>query len=610
MGSNKANRVCFKSNRPALYEALKVYEESSQKDSVAIKVYSEETDNKEYALFVEKDGSRYRLNSIYNPTHEAEQWVKQFKIQEINNVVLMYGLGNGVFLRNILRRLHKNDIVLVYEPSIDIFLFAVDHYDMTEILSDRRILLVVEELNVSDYHFALRQIMNVTNINTAVICTHPCYNVMFVQNSIFFWKEIKDSYTYAIMDVNTQVVFGEKFIDNILKNTRYLKESNTIEDIKTKLPINIPAIVVAAGPSVEENITELRKAKGKAVIFAVDRILDYLLDSGIEPDFVVTLDPAKPVEYFTKREDVRIPLIAFMQTSHDVLQKHKGRKLFCNCSSFLSGAYHVNGLAAPDTSSSASVATVAFTVCYELGFKTIVLVGQDLAYKNDVTHAGNVKEAISHQGDTMVDGIHGGKVRSRTDWRNFLIWYEDMLEMHKELTVIDVKTEGAKINGATLMPLNEAIQKYSNQIRVPENFMDCFQPTFDKDQLLCVRAYLEENMDILDTIKSKSKDAISDCKYLISEYKNNTVVNSKMNATAKKIVKINNYINNQQIYSLIDKYVMSSSVNDVSELYHFTEDSREDNIRTYERAINIFKAILDSLDFIKPRLEEAIKKLI
>lgn len=610
MGSNKANRVCIKSSRPSLYEALKVYEELDQKDGEAVKVYSVETDNKEYTLFVEKNNIRYRLNSLYNPTHEAEQWVKQFQIQEISNVVLMYGLGNGIFLRSILRKLHKNDIVLVYEPSIDIFLFAMDHYDMTDILSDGRILLVVEGLNVSDYHFTLKQIINVTNINTAIICTHPSYNEMFTQNSVFFWKEIKESYTYAIMDVNTMVAFGEKFIDNILKNTRYLKESNTIEDIKTKLPTNIPAILVAAGPSVEDNISELRNAKGKAVIFAVDRILDYLLDSGIEPDFVVSLDPAKPVEYFTKREEVRIPLITFMQTSHDVLQKHKGWKLFCNCSSFLSEAYHVNSMEAPDTPSSSSVATVAFSVCYELGFKTIILVGQDLAYKNDVSHAGNIKENLGDQGDVMVEGIHGGQVRSRYDWNNFLIWYQDMLEMHRELTVIDVKTDGAKIKGAIVMPLKEAIQKYSGQTYEPESFMDSFQPTFDGDQLLRVRAYLEENMDVLEKIKIKSKKAISDCNYLIGEYKNHSAVNSKMNETAKKIVKINNYIKEQQLYSLIDKYVMSSSVHDVSELFHFTEDSREDNIRTYERAINIFKAILDSLEFIKPRLEEAKKNLI
>lgn len=54
-------------------------------------------------------------------------------------------------------------------------------------------------------------------------------------------------------------------------------------------------IVVAAGPSLNKNINELKKAKGKSLIIAVDTALKPLLRAGIVPDMFLLLMHKNPL---------------------------------------------------------------------------------------------------------------------------------------------------------------------------------------------------------------------------------------------------------------------------------------------------------------------------
>jgi hypothetical protein len=51
-----------------------------------------------------------------------------------------------------------------------------------------------------------------------------------------------------------------------------------------------PAILVAAGPSLDKNIDLLSEAKGKALIMSSDTTFPVLLKKGIIPDLVVTIE--------------------------------------------------------------------------------------------------------------------------------------------------------------------------------------------------------------------------------------------------------------------------------------------------------------------------------
>ena len=113
MNNFQINMESLKMNRPSLYDAVNNY----KNESTTLQISTQETISNEQALFVQTKDKSYRVNSIYSPSFEADVWADQFKVQELNNHILMFGLGGGAFLRSIMKRLEAGDLVLAYGPS-------------------------------------------------------------------------------------------------------------------------------------------------------------------------------------------------------------------------------------------------------------------------------------------------------------------------------------------------------------------------------------------------------------------------------------------------------------------------------------------------------------
>ena len=76
---------------------------------------------------------KLRLNSCYNPVQEARRWAQQHRARHLDTVAVMFGLGNGIFLRELLKRINKDNYVIVYEPSYTIFRHILGNYPMEDI---------------------------------------------------------------------------------------------------------------------------------------------------------------------------------------------------------------------------------------------------------------------------------------------------------------------------------------------------------------------------------------------------------------------------------------------------------------------------------------------
>ena len=324
MNYYEINLDYMKKNKNHLYSKFKNIDISSYKELDEIQ--SVDTKDGKKALKIKLDSKEYRLNSIYRPEEEAKRWVSQYEFQNLNTVVSMFGFGNGIFARTIMKKMGNSDLLIIYEPCVEMFYHVLNNYDITDIISNNQVKIFLKDINDFEFHTTLQSSINIANWRSQIQCVYPQYDKIFIESCRMFFKELRDNYAYVKMNINTEIYFGQKKIDNIFKNLRFLKNSNTLLEIKEELPKDIPAIVVAAGPSVEENIENLKRVKGKAVIFAVDRILDYLLDAGIEPDFVVTIDGKKSIKYFSRRENITIPLVTYMDSNFDILEWHKGRK--------------------------------------------------------------------------------------------------------------------------------------------------------------------------------------------------------------------------------------------------------------------------------------------
>lgn len=600
------NIELIKQNHKYLYEGLEIVDLESLIDHKWI-VESMSTKNGESALVINHEGQEFRLNSLYNPSSEASRWADKFNFKGVQNIISMFGLGNGVFAKAIISKMHKEDILLIYEPSIEIFTYVLNNYDLSELLSNDRVYIIVEKVNEFSFHYTLESKVNLSNLTGQIYCNHPQYDSIFVNSFKKFYDELKYSLSYARSNINTAVSFGEIFILNTIRNLKFLRESYCMTDLYGKIPRDVPAIIISAGPSVEEQIDKIKKIKKKGVIIAVDRVLDYLLSNGVEPDFVVTLDPNKPIEYFTTKTDVSVPLICFLNSSQAILNHHKGKKIICNCDDFISKIYIDANKIPPSTPSNTSVATVAFSICVELGFQKIILIGQDLAYKGEVSHAGGVAEA-SLGNDVMVEGVDGKEVKSRYDWKQMISYFEDMLVVNPELEVFDVKEYGAKIKGTKNISIEEILNFENIDFNIKET-VDSLEKSFNDEEMKNVKKYLTESTYALENINLKCKEAIKECQRVIETCKRNYIDRNVVNKAVKKLGKVNKYIEKQPVYSILETYIVKISAQHMAEMNKRYDNEIEDTFQTFAKSKAIYEAVVEASSFTKNSLEKQLKEI-
>jgi len=598
------NIDCIKEHRDFLYNSMQKYTRESKLIQVE-EIHSIKTKEVADSLVIRVNGNQYRINSSYYPTKEAKIWAEQFKIKNVSHIISMYGLGNAIFANELYKTLRNSDALVIYEPSIDVFFYVLGNYDITDLLKHDNVSITVKGINDLEFHNTLRGIMDISNMSNQIICKHPFYEEMFPDSAFLFYTELKEAYINTKTNINTEIFFGKRFLTNIFNNIQYIKGGNTIYDLKKHLPENATAIIVGAGPSVERQIDELKRAKGKAIIVAVDRALDFMLNAGIEPDFIATLDPIKPIEYFTKRKDVMIPLICFIQANHEILNHHAGRKIISNCTEYLRKIYLDADKPAPMTLSGSSVATVAFSSCKNMGIQNFILVGQDLAYDGDSSHVGGVKEESIIETSLMVENIHGDMVKSRYDWKEIILWCEDLIHLSPELNVIDAKDNGAKINGTKIMSLKEAVDAISGDRFDINEVMQQMQPTFNEEELTEIKKFFQNNHDSLYKIRKKAKEAIEASEVLLREERRNQNP-TRMNEAFKKLSKISEAMAKEPVYVALDQLIKANSAQHLLELSHISDDIKTDNINTFETTIAIYQAVIEAVDFVKPKLEEAI----
>lgn len=607
MNFYERNVECIKQNSGYLYKQMQNWEFDISTSQIE-KVDSVFAKDGEQVLVIQTQESAYRLNSSYNPSKEAEIWADQYNFCNINSVITMFGLGNGIFAREILKRRGKEDILLIYEPSATVFYHVLNTYDLTDILSEKFLVISVEGINEFEFHNMLQNAVNINNIGFQIQCIHPCYDRIYPNSCVNYLKELKDNYIHTKVSINTEIVFGKRLILNSLYNLAYFRNSYRLSDLAEDIKTEVPAIVVSAGPSLKNNMEALKRAKGKAYIFVVDRCLDFVLDQGLEPDFVVTIDPAKPIEYFTRRTDLNIPLLCELASNHEILERHKGKKIIYNCIPYIAKIYEHLEKKPPVLCTGTSVSTAAFAACVQLGFKRIVLVGQDLAYDGKYTHAGDVVEVTNNAIDRMVEGIDGTQIPSRYDWYDFVVWFEDMIKIYPDIEVIDAKLKGAKIHGTINMTLDDVINTYCTK-EITNVILDSKRRTFNETEMIKIKKYLEISCEQLDLLKSRSEAAIRICNNQIKECKRNQEDSATSQKNYKKICKINKYLDELSVYPLLEYFITASSAQQLSEMYQFVDDKKRNFIDTYEKAISVYRAIVDGTEYLRPLLQETINHL-
>lgn len=564
-------------------------------------------------LNITKSGENYRMNSIYSLEYETNKWLENINSHQINKVFLLMGFGNGYYVEKLLEHIKNDDIVILYEPNIEIFKFVLENFELEKILLKNNLHIFIGNNMLDDLKDFLKRLIYINNISSQSIIILPQYARLFPKELDLFCTTIRDNNQRVMMGERTNASFGKIIVNNTFSNIQFLDECNTINDYNNVFPKDVPAIIVSAGPSLAKNMEQLNKAKGKAVIFSVDRALEQLYSEDILPDYTVTIDPKKPLDFFGKGYSVEVPLFTCLESNSNILKVHKGKKIFFKASPFIDSVlYKIGKGIFYNWNTGGSVATAAFTICVQMGFKKIILVGQDLAYAEDgkTSHVGNIANVIDSYKEKWVEGINGETIRSRLDWFEYLNWFGDCIEACKDigLEVIDATEGGAKIRGTQIMKLSEAIEKFCYKEVFVDKIEKKMKHSYVKKDLLRIEKQIDKGLLELELIKKKAITTSVLCEKMVKKCQRKTAEDKTGKLLTERIMKANEYMAHKLIFPLVDSYITQEAQLIMKDVFHLTDDKDQDMEASFTYSKKIYQLIEKATDDINKIICENFKR--
>ncbi|WP_425058498.1 hypothetical protein SCACP_31520 [Sporomusa carbonis] len=431
-------------------------------------VIEERTGTGKSDIYFRHDGRKYLLHSRYDPIAEAKKVISD--IEEARDcLIVVFGIGLGYHLFELKNKISKDTRVIIIEHNIDVLKYSLTHVDFSPIFeSGQFVLLFGDEQQVGKmalYLPALNFYNLVHNIHVLVL---PNYYVYASQN-----KSALQQISKSLL--NTVISFGNDLEDqfvgfaNMCHNTDAVMKSSSIDEIKGKYQ-NIPAIIVAAGPSLDKNIQYLKNANGKALIIACDASMRACEKHGVQPDAIASIERDEPTyTYYYKGRKFPQDLVLLAPGSiwPQIYDEYDGKTIIMSRNDT---GFEKMWMSIFENfkfvSMGHSCATVAFAVAREAGCNPIILIGQDLAYTSGKKHSDLTHTEYEGENDdrdstgVYLEDHEGNLLKSHIIYKIFKEWYEFQILSNKNLQVINATQGGAYIKGTTLMTLQEAIERY------------------------------------------------------------------------------------------------------------------------------------------------------
>ncbi len=336
------------------------------------------------------------LHSRYNPAQEAERFIDTLDVKGASNFIV-FGLGLGYHLIELIKKAPSHSKFFIVESRPEILKLALEGDHFSQVLNTPHIRWLVGR-NVGNLNEALSDWRDDFTLNGFT----PVYNQSLTQVDPDFYAEQELQLTNTIstsqVEHNTRRVLSKFLCQNCFKNFKQARMSPGIEVLKSTLQ-GEAVMVIAAGPSLDKNIPLIRGAQERCHILAVSTALKPLREAGIEPDFVVAIDP-KPVSAtaFDDPGSLKKTRLIF----HPCIPENV-TNLFPKCSfsvdaelylwKFLTRGFQPKGQLGNNT----SVAHTAFNLALHLGCDPVILVGQDLSFQSDRSHCSGAYHGESLQ---------------------------------------------------------------------------------------------------------------------------------------------------------------------------------------------------------------------
>ncbi|HIF9978974.1 TPA: motility associated factor glycosyltransferase family protein [Campylobacter jejuni] len=437
--------------------------------------------NKLLNFIQNKTCSRFNIDenlNIYDKTHNVFMYENleeelNFFYQSILEktprypFICIYGIGNALLIKNLAKH-YKH--LFVFESEIELFILALSTLDLSEELCSGKIYLVdIEEERVDIQLLILFDMKDMFE--------YLSLYEMFVNNS--FYKQFQQDDWYKantlceknieviVRNLNSSLHIGFECYSHLLQNIPFMLESIPFQRILNERKNKFDnAIVVSAGPSLAKQLPLLKAYQDKAVIFCADGALSMLEKEGIVPDYVTNLDYSDwSIKFFQNKEN-KTSLNVLSCATHPSLVHFLDNKSVVLRDDPLYQRFNLNDFGYIDTGT--HVSHFSYTLALALGFKNIIMIGQDLAFDEEGnSHSKGFSYGEQFSEETIVPTLqvqaYGGKgeVLTHITWNDYRIKLEYLFACNDQKAKFYNATEGgARISFTEELSFKECCEKF------------------------------------------------------------------------------------------------------------------------------------------------------
>ncbi len=330
------------------------------------------------------------IHSSYNPSAEAKKLILSNEVHSSDSIVFL-GVGLGYAPIECAKN-YTNKTIIIVEPNPFYILLSFSVLDWSSVFEhsslvflieapQQTVITILEQYGLHDCHIIAQKIL----------MQHAGEYFENIQ------KLIERNLNKQSINMRTLERFSTLWLSNMCKNFAHIEKLPGINKYEKKAN-NLPACVLAAGPTLDEVLPHLHEIKKRSIIICVDTALKACLSVGVQPHFILLVDP----QYWNARhiDGLQAPESIFITESaaYPSVFRFPCKEILLCSSLFPLGKYAEKFTGKKgELAAGGSVATSAWDFARFIGCKEIYMAGLDLSFPGKQTHTkGSTFEEKSH----------------------------------------------------------------------------------------------------------------------------------------------------------------------------------------------------------------------